>query len=112
VIVDEKFKVELFCARRLRQVLPGPVTDEGRLRSVPTEFTNLDTGETHVAACPIGKPVERPELEPIPFDWEFPSLWHVEKRPVIRPAEFLHIVEPLERIFRASVETGNPVEWC
>jgi hypothetical protein len=29
-----------------------------------------------------------------------------------RPAEFLHIVEPLERIFRASVETGNPVEWC
>jgi hypothetical protein len=29
-----------------------------------------------------------------------------------RPVEFLDIVEPLERIFRASVETGNPVEWC
>jgi hypothetical protein len=66
VIVGEDFEVESFRAWRLRQVLLGPVMDEGRLRSVPTEFTNLDTGETHVVACPIGKPVERPELEPIP----------------------------------------------
>jgi hypothetical protein len=115
VIVDGDFEVELFWARRLRQVLLGPVTDEGRLQCSPTEFINLDTGETHVAACPIGKPVEprteRSEGEPGVPDWEYPSLWHVEKRPV-RPAEFLHVIEPLERIFRASLETGNPVLWC
>ena len=33
------------------------------------------------------------------------------RRPV-RPEEFLSILEPLERIFRASVAVGNPVEWC
>jgi hypothetical protein len=115
VIVDEDFEVELFCAWRLRQVLLEPVTDEGRLSCMPTELTNLDTGETHVAAHPIGKPVDprekQPDSEPGAPVLEYPSLLHVERRPV-QPDEFLDIVEALERIFRASVETGNPVLWC
>jgi hypothetical protein len=79
------------------------------------KFTNLDTGKTHVAECPIGKPGEpRAEQSGGQFlvpDWEYPSLWHVERRP-IRPEEFLPVLEALERIFRTSVETGNPVMWC
>ena len=43
--------------------------------------------------------------------WEYPRRLHVERRPV-RPEEFLYILEPLERIFRASIAVGNPVEWC
>jgi hypothetical protein len=115
VIVDGDFEVERFRAWRLRQVFLGPVTDEGRLRSVPTELTNLDTGETHVGASPIRKQVDprekQPGSEPGALVWEYPSLLHVERRPV-QPDEFLDIVEALERIFRASVETGNPVLWC
>jgi hypothetical protein len=40
-----------------------------------------------------------------------PSELHVEAR-VVTPADFDHILGPLERLFRASVETGNPVRWC
>jgi hypothetical protein len=114
VIVDEDFEVDLFRAQRLRQVLLEPVTDEGRLQSVPTEFTNLDTEETYVGACPIRKHVDprekQPGSEPGAPVWEYPSLLHVERRPV-QPDGFLDIVESLERIFRASAETGNPVLW-
>ena len=81
-----------------------------------SEFTNLDTGKTHVGSCPIPKqvvqdaPTEDNLSGPGPR-WEYPRRLHVERRPV-RPEEFLSILEPLERIFRASVAVGNPVEWC
>jgi hypothetical protein len=115
LIVDEDTGRERFRARRLRQALLGPVVDERGHQRHLAKFTNLDTGKTHVAECPIGKPGEpRAEQSGGQFlvpDWKYPSLWHVERRP-IRPEEFLPVLEALERIFRASVETGNPVLWC
>jgi hypothetical protein len=36
---------------------------------------------------------------------------HVESR-VVTPADFAHVVGPLEWLFRAALETGNPVRWC
>jgi hypothetical protein len=40
-----------------------------------------------------------------------PAEPHVESR-VVTPADFAPVVEPLERLFRASLETGNPARWC
>jgi len=40
-----------------------------------------------------------------------PAELHVAPR-VVTPADFAHVVEPLERLFRASLETGNPVRRC
>ena len=40
-----------------------------------------------------------------------PAEPHVEAR-VATPADFAHVVGPLERLFRASLETDNPVRWC
>ena len=115
VIYDEDFNLDLFRARRLRQVLLARGAGDGGLRCDAAEFTDLDTGETHVAACAIPKPVE-PAEDPVGDgpdfpDWEYPELLHVERRP-IRPGDFAEIIGALDRIFRASVEVGNPVEWC
>ena len=116
VIIDTDFEVEVFRARRLRQTLMGPGRSGGGLQDALVEFTNLDTGETHVGSCPIPKqivqdaPTEDNPSGPAPR-WEYPRRLHVERRPV-RPEEFLSILEPLERIFHASVAVGNPVEWC
>ena len=116
VIIDTDFEVEVFRARRIQQILMEPDRSGGGLRDALVEFTNLDTGETHVGSCPIPKqivqdaPPEHNLSGPEP-GWEYPRRLHVERRPV-RPEEFLSILEPLERIFRASVAVGNPVEWC
>ena len=40
-----------------------------------------------------------------------PAEPHGESR-VVTPADFAHVVGPLERLIRASLETGNPVCWC
>ena len=116
VIIDMDFEVEVFRARRFQQILMEPDRSGGGLRDTLVEFTNLDTGETHVGSCPIPKqivqdaPTEHNLSEP-GLRWEYPRRLHVERRPV-RPEEFLSTLEPLERIFRASVAVGNPVEWC
>jgi hypothetical protein len=39
-----------------------------------------------------------------------PAELHVETR-VVKPADFDHILGPLETLFKASVESGNPVRW-
>ena len=57
VIIDTDFNVEVFRARRLQQTLMEPDRSGGGLRNVLVEFTNLDTGETHVGSCPIPKQV-------------------------------------------------------
>ena len=116
VIIDTDFEVEVFRARRLQQTLMEPGRSGGGLQDALVEFTNLDTGETHVGSCPIPKQVvQDAPTEDNPsgpgLRWEYPRRLHVERRPV-RPEEFLSILEPLERIFRAPVAVGNPVEWC
>jgi hypothetical protein len=40
-----------------------------------------------------------------------PAELHVESR-AVTPDDFAHVVGPLERLFRASLETGNPGRWC
>ena len=116
VIIDTDFEVEVFRPRRIQQILMEPDRSGGGLRDALVEFTNLDTGETYVGSCPISKqvvpdaPPEHNLSGPEP-GWEYPRRLHVERRPV-RPEEFLFILKPLERIFRASVAVGNPVEWC
>ncbi len=43
--------------------------------------------------------------------YETPRYVHVAERRV-DARDFAYILEPLTRIFQASVETGNPVRWC
>jgi hypothetical protein len=43
-------------------------------------------------------------------EFVLPAELHVETR-VVKPADFDHILSPLESLFRASEETGNPVRW-
>ena len=57
VIIDTDFEVEVFRARRLQQTLMEPGRSGGGLRDTLVEFTNLDTGKTHVGSCPISKQV-------------------------------------------------------
>ncbi len=42
---------------------------------------------------------------------DYPRLLHVETRRA-QAERFAYIVDPLTRLFRASVDTGNPVVWC
>jgi hypothetical protein len=41
----------------------------------------------------------------------YPRALHVQERNTT-PQDFDYILQPLTRIFRAAVETGNPVRWC
>jgi hypothetical protein len=43
--------------------------------------------------------------------FDYPSSFQVEIRELL-PISFDYIIQPLSRVFAASVETGNPVRWC
>ncbi len=60
-----------------------------------------ETGVTYQDAEPLGEP----EGDHYPGNFHLEPFQH-------RPEDFLYIVEPLERILTASLETGNPVCWC
>jgi hypothetical protein len=105
----------LFRATRIGQKLLDPV-HEGQAYEGRVEFRDLDTMQTLV--CPIVVPGcpkpwadgriqnDRGEVRFNPSDG-----FHVELR-MLDPTHFDYAVNPLARVFEASVATGNPVRWC
>ena len=67
------------------------------------EYYNPGTGERFDSATGITSGGVKPP-------WKCPSLMHVEERP-IGPNDFAYVIEPLEIVCKASVETGNAVIW-
>jgi hypothetical protein len=106
-IRDRVTKRDVFRSTRFRQT---------RLDDSQIEFLDLDTGEKVVCGSGVGGnnvpwPDGRMKNDEGMGRIEYPTTVHVEMRN-LRPADFAYIVDPLTRIFRASVETGNPVRWC
>ncbi len=114
-IRDRELETDLFRATRIEQTLLDPRNQDGSYNG-DVEFRNLDTDETYTTSITIhGKQIARPdgqmqnEQGQVRFD--YPERFHVEVRDVA-PSEFEYILKPLATVFRASVETGNPVQWC
>jgi hypothetical protein len=65
-----------------------------------TELVDLDSGASHVTR-------KRISLD------TFAGRSRVEVRQSVRTAaDHAHVLDALERVFRASIENGNPVLWC
>jgi hypothetical protein len=104
----------VFRAWRMEQTLlePDLVEQTGSGRVV---YTDVDSGKRFECRTPIpGKEIPWPDGEMRNaegrFRLEYPRLLQAEEQP-LNAAYFDFIVEPLETIFRAAVETGNPVRW-
>ncbi len=82
----------VFQAKRVEQQIRGSIKKQ-------VVYTDLDTGKQFVCQT---------EIE---FDGRCPRYMHVEQRS-IDPSEFDYIIIPLTKVFKASVEIGNPVYWC
>ncbi len=105
VITDVwEFNREMFRAMRFEQ---RPLELESLDRPQQFEYIDLDSGRTYTCSTPV-KLFVRDENDQL--RQEYPSSLHIEQR-AITSDYYKDILDPLERIFRASLETGNPVRW-
>ena len=106
-IVEEhgQYRREVFRARRLQQELRG--TDFNSSGGPMVRLTDLDTGVNYDCSLPVAL---RTCATDDPCRREYPRLLHLSERSIMS-SEFEDILTPLERVFRAAVETGNPVYW-
>ncbi len=115
-IRDRETGVDLFRSARFRQTLLDhdlhPYDDEpGRVEYFDPDTGEKYTGRTAVSGEAIPWPDGRMQDDRHRVRFDHPAGLHVEARE-IRPGDFAPILDPLARVFRASVETGNPVRWC
>lgn len=104
----------IFHARRMGQTLLEPelIEETGYGRVL---YTDLDSGRRFECPTPIpGKELPWPDgrmrNDEGRFRLEYPRILEVEEQSV-SPDFFSAVVDPLEAILHASVETGNPVRW-
>lgn len=90
---------ELFRAMRVRQTMINP-------EEFLVEYRDLDTDKTFECSAPFGQTIAGEDGLPRAYLKEF----HVEQREV-PPSRYAYILDPLIRVFEASVETGNAVRW-
>lgn len=96
----------LFRANRFEQYIE--LKDEQE-RGIVVVYSDLDSNASFVsqdALLPRLKHNARGELI-----IHHPRLMHVESRR-LREERFYYITLPLERLLKASIETGNPIIWC
>jgi len=97
---------ERFRSARFRQERLGPkafrLTDERTGRSLIAPF-----GISRHVPWPDG----RLQNDAGRVNEKYPNRMIVERR-AREPSEFEYILRPLRILFRASVETRNPVQWC
>jgi hypothetical protein len=113
-IKDRKTHADIFRARRVRQTLLDCRTEDTRYKG-RVEFLNLDSGATCTTTTaltrgPIPWPDGRMQNDQRQLQFIYPTEFHVEIRNC-SPSSFEYILQPLLKIFAASVETGNPVRW-
>jgi hypothetical protein len=106
---------ELFRAVRFRQTLLDPHAYMHGSEPGRVVFLDLDSGRTFESRTAVpGKmipwPDGRMQDDQGRCNFEHPPELHVEDRPE-RSSDYEYILGPLERVFRESVETGNPVRW-
>jgi hypothetical protein len=95
---------EMFRAMRFEQrVLESESLDKPQ----QFEFVDLDSGRKFISSTPL-KLFVRDQTGQL--KQEYPERVHVEERGV-DVQYFSYIIEPLTYIFKASVDTGNPVRW-
>lgn len=99
-----------FRAMRLEQWVFEPGKPDGKV-----EFYNADTEERFVCHTSIRVEIPWPDgrwtNDDDKVNWAYPRLMEVVEREV-GPEQYDYIVQPLIRLCKASVETGNPVAWC
>jgi hypothetical protein len=107
---------EHFRAMRLRQTLLDPEDEDYGPEPSRVEFLDLDTGQTFVCRIAISGnqipwPDGRMQDDKGRYRFDHPAEIHVESRSVLS-TDFDYIIEPLTRLCRTSMETGNPVRWA
>lgn len=107
-IISQEAPQEQFRAMRLEQRVDEAQSETGAL------FINLDTGAQFVGTCNVTEYIQWPDgkwtNESGQPNMLLPRLMHIEERK-LNADYFNYILEPLTRLFKASVETGNPVRW-
>lgn len=108
---DKKRDATLFRSGRFTQQVLGENDGEHQV-----ELQDLDSVASVVLPFAIkGRmipwPDGRMEDDQGRCRFDIPAEFRVEVRPVV-PSRFEPILAALERVFRAAVETGNPVRWC
>ncbi|HEY6971885.1 MAG TPA: hypothetical protein VJA94_21920 [Candidatus Angelobacter sp.] len=78
----------------------------------PTEFKLTDMQSGRSIVTPLGLCRYLPEKSPVTGKQKvtYPKRFVVRRR-ALSSTDFLYILEPLRKIFQASLETGNPVCW-
>jgi hypothetical protein len=107
---------EHFRATRFHQSIKNRDHRKSDDEPLQVEYVDLDTGErfqcnTAVSGNTIPWPDGRMQNDEGKCRFEYPQELHVEIRKVV-PSDFAYILESLGKVFRAAVETGNPVRWC
>lgn len=109
---------ELFRAMLVEQRLLEPELTE-RHSGGRVEFRNVETGEaftctTAVSGNPIAWPDGRMQDDKGRIRCAYPRRLAVRSRLVglAEDSSSAYVIGALTRIFRASVETNNPVRWC
>ena len=115
-IRSSRTKTDLFRATHFRQAITNLDHMESEGEPLQVEFVNLGTGNrfecnTVVSGKAIPWSDGRLQNDAGKYRFEYPRELHVEIRKV-RPVYFAYILESLTKVFRAAVETGNPVRWC
>jgi hypothetical protein len=95
---------ELFRAKRFEQ---NVIEAESLDRPQQFEFVDLDSGQRFTCSTPLKLFVKDLSGQ---LKQTYPHRVHVEQR-AVDVNYFTYILEPLRYIFRAAVETGNPVRW-
>lgn len=90
---------ELFRAMRVQQTLMSP-------EDLRVQYHNLDSDFSFECNTPFGQILTGEDGLPRTYL----HLFHIEMRPV-QPNRYAYILDPLTRVFEASVETGNAVRW-
>jgi hypothetical protein len=114
-IRDNQTEAEFFRATRFRQTILDPDSDPYGPKPSLVRFEDLETGRTFecrvaVSGKAIPWPDGRMQDDKGRYRFDRPAELHVEVR-AERSTDYEYILGPLERVFRASVETGNPVRW-
>lgn len=90
---------ELFRATRVRQIVLNP-------EEFYVEYQDRDSDKTFRCSAPFGQMITGDDGLPRAYLRDF----QIEIHPV-PPSRYAYILDPLTRVFEASVETGNAVRW-
>ena len=99
-------QIPLFRSKRFEQYIE-PEDDQNKPRKVI--YSDLDSNAQYVSSVAVIPRLKLNKSDQLVI--RYPRLLHVEQRR-LREERFYYITIPLESLFRASIETGNPVIWC